>query len=60
MLKSMTGFGRSEFVNEDYDLTFEIKTVNHKFLDIQIKMPYFLNFCEDKIKNKVREKNTKR
>lgn len=56
MLKSMTGFGRSEFVNEDYDLTFEIKTVNHKFLDIQIKMPYFLNFCEDKIKNKVREK----
>lgn len=56
MLKSMTGFGRSEFVNDDYELTFEIKSVNHKFLDIQVKLPYFLNFCEEGIKNIIRKK----
>ena len=56
MLKSMTGYGRSEFVDENFELTFEIKSVNHKFLDIQVKMPYFLNFCEENIKNVVREK----
>lgn len=56
MINSMTGFGRAEFVSDDYDLTFEIKTVNNKFLDIQIKMPYFLNFCEDSIKTLIRSK----
>lgn len=50
MLKSMTGYGRSEFVDENYDLSFEMKAVNHKFLDIQVKLPYFLNFCEEDIK----------
>ena len=56
MLKSMTGYGRSEFVDEDYDLSFEMKAVNHKFLDIQVKLPYFLNFCEEDIKKVVRKK----
>ena len=55
MLKSMTGYGRSEFVDENYDLSFEMKAVNHKFLDIQVKLPYFLNFCEE-IKKVVRKK----
>lgn len=56
MLKSMTGYGRSEFVDENYDLSFEMKAVNHKFLDIQVKLPYFLNFCEEDIKKFVRKK----
>lgn len=56
MLKSMTGYGRSEFVDENYDLSFEMKAVNHKFLDIQVKLPYFLNFCEEDIKKIVRKK----
>ena len=56
MLKSMTGYGRSEFVDENYDLSFEMKAVNHKFLDIQVKLPYFLNFCEEDIKRVVRKK----
>jgi TIGR00255 family protein len=56
MLKSMTGYGRSEFVDENYDLSFEMKAVNHKFLDIQVKLPYFLNFCEEDIKKVVRKK----
>lgn len=56
MLKSMTGYGRSEFVDENYDLSFEMKAVNHKFLDIQVKLPYFLNFCEEDIKKVVKKK----
>lgn len=56
MLKSMTGYGTSEFVDENYDLSFEMKAVNHKFLDIQVKLPYFLNFCEEDIKKVVRKK----
>lgn len=56
MLKSMTGYGKSEFLDNNYDLFFEIKTVNHKFLDIQIRMPYFLNFCEDSIKSLIKSK----
>ena len=56
MLKSMTGYGRSEFVDENYDLSFEMKAVNHKFLDIQVKLKYFLNFCEEDIKKVVRKK----
>lgn len=56
MLKSMTGYGRSEFVDENYHLSFEMKAVNHKFLDIQVKLPYFLNFCEEDIKKVVRKK----
>ena len=56
MLKSMTGYGRSEVVDENYDLSFEMKAVNHKFLDIQVKLPYFLNFCEEDIKKVVRKK----
>ena len=56
MLKSMTGYGRSEFVDENYDLSFEMKAVNYKFLDIQVKLPYFLNFCEEDIKKVVRKK----
>lgn len=56
MLKSMTGYGRSEFIDETYDLSFEMKSVNHKFLDIQVKLPYFLNFCEEDIKKVVRKK----
>lgn len=56
MLKSMTGYGKSEFMDNNYDLFFEIKSVNHKFLDIQIRMPYFLNFCEDSIKSLVKSK----
>lgn len=56
MLKSMTGYGRSEFIDENYDLSFEMKSVNHKFLDIQVKLPYFLNFCEEDIKKVVRGK----
>lgn len=39
MIKSMTGFGRCEFADENRKFTVEIKAVNHRYLDVNIKMP---------------------
>lgn len=50
MIKSMTGFGKSHFQDENINFNIEIKTVNSRYLDINIKMPNQLNFLEDKIK----------
>jgi uncharacterized protein (TIGR00255 family) len=47
---SMTGFGKRVYSDEKYELEIEIKTVNSRFLDLHIKMPYELNFMELKIK----------
>ena len=46
MIKSMTGFGRCEFADENRKFTVEIKAVNHRYLDVNIKMLKKLNFFE--------------
>ncbi len=46
MLKSMTGFGRCEQSDGQRKITVEIKAVNHRYLDVAIKMPKKLNFFE--------------
>ena len=51
MIKSMTGFGRSEVSNEDRKITVEMKSVNHRYCDISIKLPKKLNFYEVSIRN---------
>lgn len=51
MLKSMTGFGRSELVTEDRKIIVELKAVNHRYCDITIKMPKKLSFFEAGIRN---------
>lgn len=51
MLKSMTGFGRSEAVNEKRKITVEIKSVNHRYLDMNIRLPKKLGFFEAGIRN---------
>ena len=56
MIYSMTGFGRSSIEDKNYGVSIEIKTVNNKYLDIQVKNPNFLNFLEEDIKKTVREK----
>ena len=38
MLKSMTGFGRCELTTEEYKISVEMKAVNHRYLDLSIKM----------------------
>lgn len=51
MIKSMTGFGRCENANEKRKFTVELKSVNHRYLDVNIKMPKKLNFFESAIRN---------
>ena len=50
MLKSMTGFGRYEAVTDAYKLSVEMKAVNHRYLDLSIKMPKKFNYFEASIR----------
>ena len=50
MIKSMTGFGRCEIVENNRKFTVEMKSVNHRYLDVNIKMPKKLNFFESAIR----------
>jgi TIGR00255 family protein len=50
MAKSMTGFGIGEFKDQYYNLSVECKTINHKYLDINPRMPRKLSFLEDKLR----------
>ena len=50
MIRSMTGYGRGKFEDNGREYTVEIKTINHRYNDISIKMPRYLNFLEDKIR----------
>ncbi len=50
MIKSMTGFGRCEVAENNRKFTVEIKSVNHRYLDVNIKMPKKLNFFESAIR----------
>ena len=51
MIKSMTGFGRAETVDGERKITVELKSVNHRYLDLNIKMPRKLNFLEGAVRN---------
>lgn len=59
MVKSMTGFGRSIFHGESRSFEVEIKTVNYKYLDINIRMPKNLMSLEQNIRSLI-SKNIKR
>mgnify|MGYP003306244588 CR=1 FL=1 len=56
MIKSMTGFGRSEYNDGKRNIIVEIKTVNHRYADISVRMPRRYSFVEDKVKNTIKEK----
>ena len=56
MIKSMTGFGRGEYTDGKRSIIAEIKSVNHRYSDITVKMPRRYTFAEDKIKNAVKDK----
>lgn len=55
MIKSMTGFGRCELSDENRKITVELKSVNHRYLDANIKMPKKLNFFEAGIRTLLKE-----
>ena len=51
MIKSMTGFGRAEVITKERKITVELKSVNHRYLDLSIKMPRKLSFLESTVRN---------
>ena len=55
MIKSMTGFGRCEIAEADRKFTVEMKGVNHRYLDVNIRMPKKLNFFESAIRNLLKQ-----
>lgn len=55
MIKSMTGFGRSESVTKERKIVIEMKSVNHRYCDINIKMPKRLMFFETSIRNHLKK-----
>lgn len=54
MIKSMTGFGRCEVAENNRRFTVEIKAVNHRYLDVNIKMPKALSFFEAAIRGELK------
>lgn len=54
MIKSMTGFGRCEVAENNRKFTVEMKAVNHRYLDVNIKMPKSLNFFESAIRSELK------
>ena len=51
MIKSMTGFGRAEAVSRERKVSVELKSVNHRYLDLNIKMSKRLSYFEGEIRN---------
>lgn len=56
MIRSMTGYGKSEKTIEQRTYQIEIKSVNHRYLDISVKMPKQLSYLEEEIKKVVSSK----
>ena len=56
MIRSMTGFGRGKYENEGREYLVEIKSINHKYCDIGIKLPRSLNGIEYKIRQEISKK----
>lgn len=55
MIKSMTGFGRCEAAENNRKFTVELKSVNHRYLDINIRMPKKFGFFENAIRALMKE-----
>lgn len=55
MIKSMTGFGRFEYSDEHCKCVVEIKSVNHRYLDLTVKMPKRLNFFEASLRTLLKD-----
>lgn len=56
MLKSMTSYGSSEYVCEKYKIKFEIKSVNNRYFDLNLRSPRSLIEYEDKIRLAIKKR----
>lgn len=55
MIYSMTGFGRGEYEAQDHKITVEMKSVNHRYCDVNVRLPRMFNFLENDIKARVKK-----
>ena len=55
MIKSMTGYGRAVETLNGREITVEVKSVNNRYLDCSVRLPRSYSFCEDAIKQRVKE-----
>jgi len=53
VLKSMTGFGRGEYEDANFSITVEMKAVNHRYNEVSIRLPRFMNPVEDRIRKTI-------
>lgn len=53
MMKSMTGYGKANLAKSERDYLVEIKSVNHRYLDISVKMPRVLSYLEEDVKKEI-------
>lgn len=56
MIKSMTGYGKALLSKNQREYQVEIKSVNHRYLDISIKMPKVLSYLEEEVKKQIAKK----
>jgi len=56
MLRSMTGYGRAQLEDASFKVTVELKSVNHRFLEMVIRLPKKYSLLEDKIKGAIRKR----
>ena len=59
MIKSMTGYGRAVGVFADKQITVELRSVNNRYLDCNVKLPRVYAFCEDAVKQAVKQSVTR-
>lgn len=53
MIKSMTGYGKASLSKDKREYQVEIKSVNHRYLDISVKMPRVLSYLEEEVKKQI-------
>ena len=53
MIKSMTGYGKANLSKQEREYQVEIKSVNHRYLDISVKMPRVLSYLEEAVKKEI-------
>ncbi len=56
MIKSMTGYGKANLDKNLRKYQIEIKSVNHRYLDISVKMPRQVSYLEEEIKQEILKK----
>ena len=55
MIKSMTGYGKGNISENSRNYQVEIKSVNHRYLDISVRIPKQLSYLEETIKKEIAE-----